>query len=142
MSELTRNIASRLRHFIGNRRYAERCQVKLQVRVSLLPNPRTRSFRSPQSIEAHTLDISTSGLGIIVPVIRVDGHYLAGENRTLYLTVALPEGQIEMQATPVRYERLDEEVSEHGYLIGVNITTISDEDREQYEEYVTSLLQH
>jgi len=141
MSELARNIASRLRHFIGDRRRAERCQANLPVVVTLLEESHSHTVNRGQSTSGHTLDISTTGLAVVVPVIRIGDHYLAGENRTLILDVELPDGTIEVQVTPVRYERLDEEGAEHGYLIGVSIAAMSDKDRSRYDEFVTGLLQ-
>lgn len=140
MSELARNIAARLRQFIGDRRRAERCKVNLPVEVSLLEESQNHSLHRGQSTHGHTLDISATGLALVVPVIRIGDHYLAGENRSLVLDVELPDGTIEVQVTPVRYERLDEEESEHGYLIGVSINSMSDPDRERYDEFVAGLL--
>lgn len=136
MSELARNIASRLRHYIGDRRRAERCLANLPVEVFLLNGP-SRS----QATHGHTVDISTTGLGVIVPAIRIGDHYLAGENQKLLLKIQLPERLVEINVTPVRYERLDETESERGYLIGVSITSMSGEDRQSYDDYVASLLQ-
>ena len=141
MSELARNIASRLRHFIGDRRRAERCKANLPVEVALLDETHNHTFRRGQSTRGHTLDLSTSGIAVVVPIIRIGDHYLAGENRNLLFDVELPSGRIEIQGTPVRYERLDEETSEHGYLIGVSIDSMSDEDRARYDEFIAGLLQ-
>jgi hypothetical protein len=136
MSELARNIASRLRHYIGDRRRAERCLANLPAEVFLLNGP-SRS----EVTHGHTVDISTTGLGVIVPAIRIGDHYLAGENQKLLLKVQLPERLVEINVTPVRYERLDETESERGYLIGVSITSMSGEDRQSYDDHVASLLQ-
>jgi len=47
----------------------------------------------------------------------------------------LPNGlSIEIQATPVRYEKLDE-----GYVIGARISEMSDRNREMFEEYLREL---
>jgi len=76
----------------------------------------------------------------MLSVIRIGEHYLAGENRRLRIKLELPGGPVEIQATSVRYERLDEENSETGYLIGVSITEMSESDRARYDEYISSLL--
>lgn len=140
MSELARSIASRLRQFIGDRRHAERRSVNLPVEVSLLPQGPHKNSRRPQSIDGHTLDISASGLSVIVPAIRIGDLYLAGENRSLLIRLESPVGPLEIHGTPVRYERLDDDTSERGYLIGITITSMSDEDRARYSEYVGTLL--
>jgi PilZ domain len=100
-----------------------------------------KALRRPPSVEGQTRDISSSGLALIVPVIRINDHYLAGEGRSLLLRLELPLGPLEIQATPMRYERLDETGAEKGYLIGVSITAMSDDDRLRYDEYIVSLLE-
>lgn len=140
MPELARSIAARLRKFIGDRRRAERCSVQLPFAVSLLDDRSSGSATQTHSIDGHTLDVSTTGLALIVPAIRIGDHYFAGEGRVLRIDLELPVGPVVIQATAVRYERLDEDESEKGYLIGVNITAMSDSDRVRYNEYVGGLL--
>lgn len=87
----------------------------------------------------HTLDLSARGLALIVPAITLADHHLVGENRSLSVKLELPDGPVVMQVTPVRYERLEEQGSETGYLIGVKIIDIVEEDRARFAEYVASL---
>jgi len=140
MSEVARNIATRLRKFIGDRRRAPRCAARLPFVVSL-PDSRPAVFAGQvQSLSGHTLDISATGLALLVPAIRIGDHYLAGEGRELQVVLELPQGPVVIQGSAVRYERVDEEGSEKGYLIGVNNTSMSVADRMSYEEYVAGLL--
>jgi hypothetical protein len=141
MPELARSIAARLRKFFGDRRRAERVKAHLPFAVSLLDDRAVNNSRGPHSLDGHTLDISTSGLALIVPAIRIGDHYLAGEDRGLHVALELPAGSVAIQATAVRYERLDEDESEKGYLIGVSITAMSDSDRARYNEYVAHLFE-
>jgi hypothetical protein len=141
MAELARSFVSRLRRFIGNRRRAKRIKVRLPFTVRLakrLLSP--NGARRVPSLDGHTLDISTSGLALIVPAIRIGEHYLVGEDRRLQLTLELPVGPVEMEVAPVRYESLEEHETETGYLIGVRIVGISDEDKAQYNLYIKRLL--
>jgi hypothetical protein len=140
MPELARSIAARLRKFIGDRRRAERRRLQLPFALSLVDERSAGSATQSHSIDGHTLDVSTTGLALIVPAIRIGDHYLAGEGRVLRIDLELPVGPIVMQATAVRYERLDEDETERGYLIGVNITAISDSDRARYHEYLAGFL--
>jgi hypothetical protein len=78
-------------------------------------------------------------LALIVPAITLGDHHLVGENRSVSVTLELPERAVTMQVTPVRYERLDEQASEIGYLIGAKITQMPEEDRTKFAEYVASL---
>jgi hypothetical protein len=140
MPERTRAILARLGKFIGERRRAERHKVRLAIAISLTDDGARKGSRPPQAMEGYTLDLSTSGLALIVPAIRVGDHYLAGESRRLSIKLELPEGPVEIQATPVRYERFGEDESEVGYLIGVKIAGMSAPDRTRYEEYLTTVL--
>jgi hypothetical protein len=140
MPELTRSIAARLRRYISNRRRAERLRVRLPVSISLLDDRPAKSSRPARSVEGQTLDVSASGLALVVPAIRIGDQYLAGENRRLRISLELPLGPIVIQGTSVRYEQMDESESETGYLIGVNITTMSEPERARYDEYIAGIL--
>ena len=137
MPELMRAIASRLRAFVSDRRSAHRQGSRVAVSVALLDarqkvcNP----HRYPP-LAGHTRDISATGLALIVPAIRISDRYLTGEDRTLRLTLELPGGAIEIDATPVRYERLDEDDTERGYLIGALFKNIGADARASLQEYL------
>ena len=93
------------------------------------------------SLNGHTLDVSNTGLALIVPAIRIGEHYLAGAERTLYVKLELPSGPVEMKVVTVRYENLDDG---SGYLIGARILEISDADRASFQKFVAkvSSLEH
>ena len=138
MSELPRRIVSSLRRFIGNRRRSRRVRVRLTFTLSLSdPRVSTNGRRRLPSLDGYTQDISTTGLALIVPAIRIGEHYLAGTDRKLYLKVELPNGPIEMKVAPVRYESLEDDT---GYLIGARIVELSDADRLSFEKYVAKVL--
>ncbi len=138
MPELARRLASRLRQFIGERRRARRAAVSLPITVSLAaPRDGSNGYRRQTSLNGHTLDISATGLGLILPAIRIGEHYLTGEDRRLWLKLELPDDPpVEMQVKPVRYESLDEE----GYLVGVRITEISEKHQAAYIHHVAKFL--
>jgi hypothetical protein len=136
MAELLRALAARLHRYIGDRRRAPRHGVRLAVALWLPDGPLNSNgvrHRSPL-LEGFTRDVSATGLALILPTIRIGEHYLIGEGRNLRLRLGLPAGEIQMDVTPVRYERLEEEQAEKGYLIGVQIAEMSDEDRQRYNE--------
>jgi len=141
MSELPRRIVSHLRRFIGNRRRFKRVRVRLEFTLSLSdPRVNTNGFRRLPTLNGHTFDVSTSGLALIVPAIRIGEHYLAGEERRLYVKLELPSGPVEMKLTSVRYESLDEDHEETGYLIGARIVEMADADRATFNAYVNKQL--
>ena len=138
MSELPRRIVSSLRRFIGNRRRSRRVGARLTFTLSLSdPRVRANGARRLPSLDGHTLDVSTTGLALIVPAIRIGEHYLAGTDRKLYLKLELPTGPVEMKVTPVRYESLEDE---SGYLIGARISEMSSTDRASFDSYVAKVL--
>ncbi len=83
----------------------------------------------------HTLNISAQGLAVMLHAHNIDEQYLLGREGSMAIELDLPNGfSIEIQATPVRYEKLDE-----GYVLGARITEMSDRDRELFEEYLREL---
>ena len=141
MSELPRRFVSSLRRFIGNRRHSKRVRVRLKFTLSLSdPRANSNGSRRLPRLDGHTLDVSRTGLALIVPAIRIGEHYLAGADRKLHVKLELPTGPVEMKVATVRYESLEESGEETGYLIGARIAEMSDQDRGSYESYVTKLL--
>ena len=83
----------------------------------------------------HTVNLSRDGLAVVLHAQNIDEQYLLGGESSMAIELDLPNGRsIEIQATPVRYEKLDD-----GYLIGARISEISERDRELYEEYLREI---
>jgi PilZ domain. len=91
-------------------------------------------------MEGHTSDVSATGVGLIVPAIRIGEHYLVGEEQRLHLKLELPTGPVDLDVSPVRYESLEEDPEETGYVIGVRITDMNEADRKRFHEYIQTLL--
>ena len=137
MSELPRRIASHLRRFIGNRRSCKRVRARLKFTLSLSdPRVHSNGSRRLPKLDGHTLDVSMTGVALVVPAIRIGEHYLAGADRKLHIKLELPSGAVEMMVATVRYESMEDE---SGYLIGAQILEMSDTDRVSYEKYVAQL---
>jgi len=140
MSELPRRIVSQLRRFIGNRRRSKRVRARLGFTLSLSdPRIGSNGSRRLPTLDGYTLDVSVTGLALIVPAIRIGEHYLAGADRKLHIKLELPSGPIEMRVASVRYESLEDDT---GYLIGARIVEISDSDRKSFEAYVANVVKH
>ena len=138
MSELPRRIVSHLRRFIGNRRRSRRVRARLGFTLSLSdPKVSPNGSRRLPSLDGYTLDVSTTGLALVVPAIRIGEHYLAGAERKLYLRLQLPSGPVEMKVASVRYESLEDDT---GYLIGARIVEMSDGDRASFGKYVAQVV--
>jgi len=139
MSELPRRIVSQLRRFIGNRRRSKRVRARLSFTLSLSdPRVSSNGSRRLPTLDGYTLDVSVTGLALIVPAIRIGEHYLAGADRELHVKLELPSGPIEMKVATVRYESLEDDT---GYLIGARILELSDSDRASFEKYVATVIQ-
>ena len=134
---------SRLRRFIGNRRNSKRVTARLSFTLSLSdPRVSSNGSRRLPKLNGHTLDVSITGLALIVPAIRIGEHYLAGDDRKLHIKLELPSGPVEMKVATVRYESLEDSHEETGYLIGARILEMSDADRASFEKYVSKVLAH
>ena len=140
MSELPRRIVSQIRRFIGNRRRSKRVRTRLSFTLSLSdPRVNMNGGRRLPTLDGYTLDVSITGLALVVPAIRIGEHYLAGADRELHVKLELPSGPVEMKVVTVRYENLEDG---SGYLIGARIREISDADRASFEKYVANVMSH
>jgi c-di-GMP-binding flagellar brake protein YcgR len=138
MSELPRRIVSRLRRFVGNRRRSKRVRANLSFTLSLSdPRISSNGHRRLPSLDGHTLDVSVTGLALLVPAIRIGGHYLAGDDRKLHIRLELPSGAVEMMVATVRYETSEDDA---GYLIGARILEMSAADRASFDKYIAKLM--
>ena len=122
------------------RRQSPRLNANLEARLefSVLLRDTETSDSGVQHLRAvagHTVDISALGLAVVLHAQNIDEQYLLGAEGSMAIELDLPNGlSIEIQATPVRYQKLDE-----GYLIGARISEMTDRDRELYLEYLGEL---
>ncbi len=142
MPELMRSLANRLRVLIGNRRYAVRYPTRISVIVALEEQKtgihRTDAGRAA-TLKGHTRDISTTGVGLIMPAIRIGERYITGEAQTFSVTLEIPTGPIQLRGTVARYEPLNDGEEDVGYLIGMHITSISDTDRARFTQLIRTV---
>jgi len=136
MPEILWTIARRLREFVGNRRSPPRRRLRLAVAVSLLD---AGGRAHPATLSGYTYDVSESGLSVVLPAIRVGERYLVGESHTLRIVLKLHDAHARLYGTPVRYERLDADPQETGYLIGIRLTETEDPDYAAFVEYLKTV---
>jgi len=136
MPELFRTIANRLREFVADRRRAPRYGVRLAVVVSLM---NVRVVATPATLSGHTRDVSTGGLGLLLPAVRIGDRYLVGEDHTLRVTLKLPTGHARLYGKPVRYERLEEPHPDGAFFVGLRLEQTGDPDYAAFAEYLESL---
>jgi len=122
------------------RRQSPRLNANLEARLefSVLMRDAETSNSGVQHLRAvagHTQNLSALGLAVVLHAQNIDEQYLLGAEGSMAIELDLPNGlSIEIQATPVRYQKLDE-----GYLIGARISEMTDRDRELYLEYLAEL---
>ncbi len=137
MSEFLRSIVTRLRARFADRRSAPRRPLRLPCAVFIhdpkLEEAHHAARRAPR-LEAFTRDLSSTGIGLVAPAVRVGERYLT--DSPLRLVLEHPTGPLELTAAAVRYEQLDETGDERGYLFGLRITSMSDADRARYERHL------
>ena len=123
-----------------DRRQSPRLSANLEARLefSVLLREAATSDGGVQHLRAvagHTVNISEAGLAVVLHAQNIDEQYLLGAEGSMAIELDLPNGlSIEIQATPVRYEKLDE-----GYLIGARISEMSERDRGLFMEYLNEL---
>ena len=83
--------------------------------------------------------MSETGLGIVLPTVRLAGRRVDSPERALRVVVGLPREQVEMQVVGVRSVELEAGEPESGYLVGVHIREMTPDDRQRYLKYLHSL---
>ncbi len=92
-----------------------------------------------ERLECLTRDLSETGVGIVAGSIYVGYVCVVDEGRRLRLRLVLPSGEIELETTTAHYLRLDKGGAEPNYLIGLRITSISNEAGARYMRYLEEL---
>jgi len=136
MSEFLRSFVTRLRARVADRRVAPRRRLRLPCTVFIhdpRPDAAQTDRRAPR-LEAFTRDLSRTGIGLVAPHVRIGERYLT--DSPLRLALEHPTGPLELTAVPVRYEQLEDGAEEHGFLIGLRITSMNDADRARYERHL------
>ena len=123
-----------------DRRQSPRLNANLDARLefSVLLRDTETSAGGVQHLRAcagHTVNISAHGLAVVLHAQNIDEQYLLGAEGSMAIELDLPNGSsIEIQATPVRYEKQEE-----GYLIGARISEMNERNRRLFEEYLREL---
>jgi len=123
-----------------DRRQSPRLSANLQARLefSVLLREAGVDQTGVQHLRAcagNTLDVRQHGLAVVLHAQNIDEQYLLGGEGSMAIELDLPNGlSIEIHATPVRYDKLDE-----GYLIGARISEMSERNREMFEEYLREI---
>src|ERR1041384_1083375 len=132
MVKLMSSIVTRAHELLDNYSYARRYGLRLPVQVALL------YFKSAAvcvpcspAMSGYLRDISKTGLSLVVPSLRFGNRFLVSEYHPLGVRVELPNGAVNIQVSPVRYDKLSEGQGERRYLIGGRILCLPEADRKR-----------
>ena len=120
------------------RRLKPRYSADLACAVALAESERDILFPN-ERLDVRTRDLSETGVGLVAGTIYLGYTCVVDEGRALHVTLELPSGTVEMEATPAHYLRLDAGAAEPLYLIGLRITSMTDEDRALYNDLLEEL---
>ena len=139
---MIRKLVSRLNRSVTKQIVAQRRELHLPVKISIMPDRATgrlsgTALPEPLSIRGETKDLSKTGISFVVSAIRIKEYYLVGENRPLNAEIDLPDGtKLKMQVVGQRYEQINIHDSISEYFIGAKITQMNGNERELYEEFL------
>lgn len=140
-----RSFLAWLRENVGDRRRTPRRGARFAARVpaavTLLEAGAERAaevLRSP-TVAGETRDLGASGLTVSVVRVRVGGRYLTDADFHLGVRLELPAGEVSLLAKAVRFEHTPEGEGGQGYLLGLRILKMTEEDFALYSGYLRTL---
>ncbi|HTK25144.1 MAG TPA: PilZ domain-containing protein [Pyrinomonadaceae bacterium] len=136
---MIRDIISRFARTVTERRASPRKKFQLPIKIWFDPDPsihRSAAGDGELNITGVTADISATGIGILVPSIRIKENYLVAEDRILNAEINLRGRKVRMRVIGRRYERVGIHASTEQYLVGAEIVEMSDDDRRTYEYFL------
>jgi len=118
---------------------SSRIQHRAPIKIWFEPDGTSdRSLNDARSacIYGETADLSRTGIGFIVPAIRLKEKYLVGQQRDLNVEIDLPTGKIYMRAVGCRYEKVGIHISAERFFVGAQITSLEGVDKENFESFL------
>jgi len=97
---------------------------------------RAQELARAACVLGETVDLSRTGVGFIVPSIRVKEKYLVGQERSLNIEIDLPTGKVRMTAMGRRYEKVGIHISTERFIVGAHILSLEGTDKENYELFL------
>ena len=138
---MLREIAARFTNVMAQRRAAVRKKVSVAVRVRFAPLfGAVGHVKNSEkvSLSGATVDISSCGIGMILPSIRIEQSYLVGEDRLLIVEMDIHDRTVIMKVVGRRYEEIGQHLSTKQFLVGASIVEMSPTDRAAYEYFVVN----
>ena len=144
-SKKSRQHSSFVDDFAGGRRQAPRCEARLDVslRFSFSPHEEeagdTGASESPL-IDGESRNLSETGLAVSLSSNHIGNRYFNVLRCTLELTLDLPDGPVQIVATPKWCKWFLEDKTVKSYLLGLKIVEMTDEEWVRLVRYVHACL--
>ena len=137
MPKVRDSIARRLYSLLVNHIQVRRSGMRLPVTVSLLDLGRNPVVaHRPPAMPGFLHDISKTGLSLVVPSVSFGDRFLIDGYCEMRIMIELPDGAVNIQAVPVRYDKFDEPQNECAYLVGARILRMADPDRKSLDHHI------
>ena len=120
----------------GAPRRRAQCEARLLFIASVEPVEETQAHIK---LFGHTRDLSETGLSLVADTIHITDFELCSVGSRLKVKLSLPSGVVEMDATVVRREWLNENDPREGYFMGVSIMEMKTDDRTRLSEFLGTL---
>lgn len=136
---MIRELITKLNRSLSEHLVSSRRRHRAPIKVWFDPDVNTERERDAAKaacLLGETVDISRTGIGFLVPAIRVKEKYLVGQERNLNIEIGLPTGKVEMKVIGRRYEKVGMHISTERFLIGAHIISVSAVDKENYEYFL------
>lgn len=136
---MIRELISKFNRSLSERMVSSRRRHTAPMRVWFDPDAnteRSRELARSACILGETVDISRTGIGFLVPSIRVKEKYLVGHERNLNVEIDLPTGKISMRVIGRRYKKVGIHISTEKFLVGAHILSLTGADKENYETFL------
>ena len=136
---MIRELITKFNRSLSERMVSSRRHHKAPIKIWFDPDMNTERAREAARgacVFGETLDISRTGIGFLVPSIRVKEKYLVGHERNLNVEIDLPTGKVFMRVLGSRYEKVGLHISTERFLVGAHILELSGNDKEMYETFL------
>lgn len=136
---MIRELIAKFNRSLSERMVSLRRHHKAPIKIWFDPDintERSRELARAACVLGETVDISRTGIGFIVPSIRVKEKYLVNQERNLNVEIDLPPGKVVMRVIGRRYEKVGVHISTERFLVGAHILELSGANKEMYETFL------
>ena len=136
---MIRELISKFNRSLSERMVSARRRHKAPVKIWFEPDINSELAREAARaicVLGETVDMSRTGIGFIVPHIRLKEKYLVGQDRVLNMEIDLPNGKVCMRTVGRRYETVGVHISTERFLVGAHIIGLTGQDQEIYETFL------